>query len=422
MKELKTKGTNEKTLFFVAPSGLKVYLWNNPKRQNTYMSLTVKYGSRDTKFKCNNVEYEVPSGTAHYLEHLKFNMKDVKVSDLFFDLGLDYNAYTTTKNTTYEVYGNDNIYDGCKLLLDFVFDNYFTKALVENERNIILEEAKSKKDRPGFNFHQKTVENFYVNECYIPPVIGYEKDIKRISLEDISMVHDFFYRPENMFMVITGNFDPEKMEKVICDNEKDRKFNNIGKLEYSHPLETSKLKHKQYIVKDRKVKNTGGKLTIKTIVEEYKKVDQKDIYCALRVLLSANFGSTSDFYDQLILSGLASSLSTTVSIDLNTVNIEFNFSSEEPKKVFKLIKDKLKNMDFNEEDMIRIKRCIKASYILDYENIYNVADLLIASLINYDSHDDGFYEKFDKVNINQMKKIYKMVNLENYSEGIVSPE
>ena len=49
--------------------------------------------------KIDNVKYTVPSGTAHYLEHLKFNTSEGDVTALFSDLGCDSNAYTSTTET-----------------------------------------------------------------------------------------------------------------------------------------------------------------------------------------------------------------------------------------------------------------------------------------------------------------------------------
>ena len=215
MKEIKIKDTNEVVYTFNAPTGLPVYMWVNKDKSNVHISLTVKYGSTGTEFTCNKVKYSVPTGTAHYLEHIKFHLKDRDASDILYDLGCDSNAYTSLNETSFEVYANDNIYEASKILLDFVYDNYFTKKLVDNERGIILEECNSGKDDPDYEFFRATTSNYLVKSFHRNPVIGYEKDIKKISIDDVSLVHDFFYRPENMFMVVTGDFDPEQKMKII---------------------------------------------------------------------------------------------------------------------------------------------------------------------------------------------------------------
>ena len=69
MKEIKIKSVNEVIYNFNAPTGLPVYMWVNHDKSNVHISLNVKYGSTGINFKCNNVNYSVPSGTAHYLEH-----------------------------------------------------------------------------------------------------------------------------------------------------------------------------------------------------------------------------------------------------------------------------------------------------------------------------------------------------------------
>ena len=170
MKEITIKCSDEKILTFNTKSKLPVYMYVNEKKQNTYISLVVKYGSNYTEFKCNGVNYNVPTGTAHFLEHLKFHLKDNDVNDLFLDLGSDTNAYTSIRETVYEVFANENIYEATKLLLDFVYDDYFSKKILESERGIILEEANLKKDDITYEFYKeyvpKSIYSLYLSRLY----------------------------------------------------------------------------------------------------------------------------------------------------------------------------------------------------------------------------------------------------------------
>ena len=95
MKEIKINESNEILYTFNTSTNLPVYMWVNNKKKNTYMGLGVKYGSSGTNFKCNGSNYSVPTGIAHYLEHIKFYLKDADASELFVDMGCDTNAYTS---------------------------------------------------------------------------------------------------------------------------------------------------------------------------------------------------------------------------------------------------------------------------------------------------------------------------------------
>ena len=413
MKEIKIKSSGETIYTFNAPSGLPVYMWVNKAKTNVNMTLTVKYGSSGTNFTCAGVKYNVPTGTAHYLEHLKFNMKDKDVSELFYDLGCDSNAYTSIKETSFEVYANTNVNEACKLLLNFVYDNYFTKKLVDNERGIILEECNYGKDNPEYEFHRKCIESYLTKSTHRDPIIGYEKDIKKITIDDIALVHDFFYRPENMFLVITGNFDKDELEKVICENEKDRKFKDIGKIKIDIPKETKKMAETDIVVTSDKCSNTMGKYIIKSLLSDFKGKTKNEVLVSLRSIISINFGPTSDFYENLMQNGLASSFRSSVSFDDNVVGIFFSFVSDDPSKIFSLIDEKLKDIKITKEDISRIIKTSKTSSIMRYDNIYDVTGYLISSIIDDGKISDERHEIIQKLTPKKIMDIYKCVDINN---------
>ena len=54
------------------------------------------------------------------------------------------------------------------------------------------------------------------------------EDIKNITLEDVELVYNTFYHPENMFMIVTGNIDVyETMACIIEDIKNDLEKNNL---------------------------------------------------------------------------------------------------------------------------------------------------------------------------------------------------
>lgn len=422
MKEIKIKESNEVIYTFNTSTNLPVYMWVNEKKKNTFMSLGVKYGSIGTKFKCNNVLYTVPTGIAHYLEHIKFHLKDVDVSELFIDLGCDSNAYTSFKETVFEVYANDNIYDAVKLLLDYVYDDYFTKKIVDDERGIILEEINSNKDNPNYEFYMKFLNNFFINSNCKYPVAGTEKDVKEISLEDIKLVYDFFYRPENMFLVITGNFDPKKMEKEIMDNESKRKFKPLGKIAIIDEEETDKILKDKYELKSPNCKNTKARLTIKTSLKAFKGYKKEEITLALRCLASAKFGLASDFYENLMQNSLVTEFYTLVSFDAGVISFEFNYSSEKPNKVKDLIIDSLKNIKIDDEELNRVKKYINSQFIMKFDNIYNVASSMIYNIVENDTIEFKDISIVKSLTTKKINDIYKYVKKDNYIYGVLKPK
>ena len=421
MKEIKIKSANEVIYTFNAPTGLPVYMWINKDKTNVHMSLNVKYGSVGTDFTCNNIKYHVPTGTAHFLEHIKFYMKDANATELLYDLGCDSNAYTSLNETSFEVYANTNINEAACVLLDFVYDNYFTKKMVDAERKIILEECNSGKDDPEYDFFRKCTLSYFQKSNHRNPVIGYEKDINEITVDDVSLVHDFFYRPENMFMVITGNFDPLELEKVICENEKDRTFKDIGKVKITNPKEPRKFLENNIILESDKCSNTHAKYAIKSLLSDFKGLTKNEVLVALRCIISSNFGIASDFYEDIIQNGKATALRSTVSFDDGIVGINFNITSDNPDEVFKLIDEKLKKLELTKDDINRAKKNYKTTSIMRYDNIYSVSSYIIASIIDNGVLDDSRYDILNKLTIKKINDIYKCVDINNKMTAILKP-
>ena len=120
---------DEEFFYDVCDNGMPVYLWVNNKGNNFYATLNVKFGSVDTEFKVGNEKKwtVIPNGVAHFLEHIKFNMEDgTNAFDKFAKLGSNPNAFTTFDFTCYEVFGNSDLEENLKLLIDYVTGFYLT--------------------------------------------------------------------------------------------------------------------------------------------------------------------------------------------------------------------------------------------------------------------------------------------------------
>lgn len=421
MKEIKLNNGQEVVYSFTTKSKLPVYIWTNKDKTNVHLSLVVKYGSIGTTFKVNNINYSVPTGTAHYLEHIKFHLKDGDVSGRFYDLGCDSNAYTSLKETCYEVYANENIDDATRLLLDFVYDNYFTKKMIENERGIILEECNSNKDDPDYEFYIKTLQNYFVKSNFRNPVIGYENDIKSITVDDVSMIHEFFYRPENMFFVITGNVDPEHMKKIICENEHERVFKDIGKVEIINPKEPSSFNEKNMVIENKNVINKQGKYSIKIPEKVFKGYKKGEILVALRTLIFINFSPISNFYEYIIQNNHAVKFGSNVSYDDGIYGINFNILSDNPEEVFKFIDEQLHNMKITTDDIKREIKNSRASSIIRYDNIYSVSSYIIGSIIDDNELSDSRINYLKNLTVKKVKDIYSRIDLNNKMTAVLIP-
>ena len=179
MNEIEINTLNEKIYTAKLDNGLNVVMWVNNNSKMFYSTLSVNFGSINTKFKIGNKSYKVPYGIAHYIEHLKFNLSDdLTAHEVFNKMGCDTNAFTTFNYTNYLVMGTGNPVDATNKLLDFVETPYFTKKLVNKERGIIISESNMGLDDPYMLNMYGVLKNIFKREEDYSLITGKEEDIK----------------------------------------------------------------------------------------------------------------------------------------------------------------------------------------------------------------------------------------------------
>ena len=115
-------------------------------------------------------------------------------------------------------------------LLDFVNKPYFTNENVEKEKGIISEEIKMYDDLPDFKIEMKLRQNIYKTHPRRNDIAGTIEEITRITKEDLYKCYDSFYTPNNMFIIIAGNFDIKVAEKTIKDSLKTKEKQELPKV------------------------------------------------------------------------------------------------------------------------------------------------------------------------------------------------
>jgi zinc protease len=161
-------------------------------------------------------------GIAHFIEHMLFKGTSEhgvgEVSSLIERMGGDINAYTTFDHTVVHAtvlsqYANEALL----LLKQAVFDSIFDADEVENERQVIIEEIKRGNDDPGSILGHKVLEQVYAGTGYARPIYGSEESVNQISRQQISNFHKRWYVPENSFVVVCGDVEPDVYSSHISE-------------------------------------------------------------------------------------------------------------------------------------------------------------------------------------------------------------
>lgn len=176
------------------------------------MDMWVRVGSGD--------EPREIAGISHYLEHMLFKGTE-RLAVGQYDRNVEeaggyLNAATSTDYTHYYVTIPSAHFE--KTLNDFadvLMNSSIDPVEVESERLVILEEIRRKIDNPFGYLFDETMPALYENGPYMHPVIGYSESVKAITREQLHDHYQRFYAPDNMFLSIVGDVDPDAVRGQV---------------------------------------------------------------------------------------------------------------------------------------------------------------------------------------------------------------
>ncbi len=404
-------------------NGLKVYIVPKENTNGIYATLNIRFGSVNTEFVPNKRKrmIKVPLGVAHFLEHKMFEQKDDKDPFTFYsERGCDANANTSNYKTTYLFSGANSFYDNIKFLLDYVQEPYFTDENVEKEKGIIEQEINMYADDPFFKIYDGIIKNTFVKHPIRYPIAGTVEDVYKITKEDLYNCYNTFYHPSNMFLVITGNIDPKETINVIKINQDDKKFEEKKEIvvkQYDEPNNVAKEKEEVRMEIEIPKVGVGYKFDCSNINKNI-----YDIKTYISMLLDLKLGSTSLLGEKLKTSNLI-----THDLDITLINTDKHIlamiiaETKEVEKVLELIDNELKDLSIYEEELERKKKVRKSNTIYRSDSIYSINNKIVSDVMNFEKvvYDD--YKKIDKLNIKDMQKIIKEINLDNKTTYIIKP-
>ena len=408
MEQIKIKGIDEVIYFTTAKCGLPVYVWKNEYVKSFYLSLNVNYGSIHTEFSIDGKKYKVPDGIAHFMEHIKFNVdKDTTANDLFDPLGSDINAFTTFKYTSYLVYATSKLKENLNALLDYVFNPYFTKDMIKKEKGIIASEINMGKDQPYNRLYFAFNKAMYHKEKYKYLITGEVEDIKKIELEDIELIYDAFYHPKNMFLIVTGNVNPYEIEQMANDNLEQKEFGKYLVPKIINPKEPKYVVEKKVEIPFN-VEVEKAKVGLKIAKKKLKDFDDVKLNIMLNLILSNNFGDSSDLKDELLQNSIITYLSASRFVLSDYIVIDVTLESKILDEAIKRVIDALNNLKMDEADLKRKVNSSIATLVLNYEDVESVNNMIQSYLV--------YYKKL----IPNLKEIYESITLEEIKEVIDS--
>jgi zinc protease len=194
-----------KPLRFILDNGLTVLLQENHSAPVVALNMWVRVGSI--------YEGDAEAGISHVYEHMLFKgTKTRGVGEIAQEIegsGGDINAFTSFDHTVYHITLASRYLDtGLAVMADAIQHPAFDPEELCKEQEVVLEEIKRGEDIPSRKLTEALFATSYQHHPYRRPVIGSEQTVKNLGRDQILSFFNIWYVPNNMTLVVAGDFDP----------------------------------------------------------------------------------------------------------------------------------------------------------------------------------------------------------------------
>lgn len=413
MKKINLKGL-EMTLYQEElENGLKIYMLPYNNKKNYFISFATRFGSDTLSFKdSKGKSFTPPLGIAHFLEHKMFEQESGEDPFSFFSAsGTDSNASTSFDNTQYICYGTKEFAKNLRYLLHFVNSPYYTDHNVNKEKGIIAEEIKMYGDMPDFQLEMKLRECIYKNHPRRIDIAGTEEEINKITKEDLYACYSNFYVPNNMFILIVGNFDKEEALKIIRD---ELEYKKLAKLPTIKKIEEPTAVFKEEITINSPIEIPKLAIGLKVSTKSFKETDiEIDLY--LHMITSILFGASSEFRERVRQEKILSSMYTDWESLEDMRVFYFMASTKEPERLKKEVLEEFKNKSILESDFNRIKKVWIANEVRMIDNIDDTVGNLYDDIIKYKDIIPNKIDIIKNLKLKTMNDIVERIDFNNIS-------
>ncbi len=428
MNKTEYEQINETLYHEVLPNGLTVYLLPKNDYHKTYGLFSTNYGSIDNEFipYGEKEKVKVPDGIAHFLEHKLFEKEDGDVFQLFGKQGASANAFTSFTKTSYLFSTTDQVEKNLTTLIDFVQAPYFTEETVNKEKGIIGQEIQMYEDDPNWRMFFGILNNLYPTHPLHIDIAGTVESIDKITAQDLYTCYRTFYQPSNMVLFVVGKMEPEKLMKLIRENQEAKNFPPKQEIVRYFPENTKEIIKQSAleaaITRDKFVLGIKGLDTLPqegTELLRYK--------TAINLLFQMILGNTSRNYLARYNQGIIDdSFGFEFSLDREFHFADFSGDTDEPEKAAEKVKEIILGFaddpEVSETNLDLLKKKMLGQYFQSLNSIEYIANQFTQSLFG----DRTLFDLPEIIDSIQMKDVLAageaFISEEAFSEFYMRPK
>lgn len=413
MKKTDLKGLDVTCYTEKLSNGLEVYMLPYDNKKNYFISYATRFGSDILEF-LNSAGDKIkpPLGIAHFLEHKMFEQEDgIDPFAYFSESGTDSNASTSFDNTQFICYGTKNFSDNLRYLLKFVNSPYYTDENVNKEKGIIAEEINMYEDIPDFKLEMCLREIIYKKHPRRIDIAGTVDEINKITKEDLYNCYNNFYRPNNMFVLIVGSFNPKEALQMIKDELEKRPNNASPKV---NKIEEPESVYKKSITIKENIEVPKIAFGLKVPTKNLKISDlELDLY--LNILTTIIYGSSSEFRERTRQSKLISNIYTEWENLEDFRTFYLMASTTDPNMLLQEIKYELENIAISEKAFERIKKVWIANEVKMIDDINATVNNLYDDILKYHEVISNKIPTIRNMKLSKLNDLIKTIDFTNYS-------
>ena len=194
------------TMLVRLKNGLTVYIIRDSRFPLVCTRLFVGTGSAN--------ETAEQAGISHVLEHMVFKGTEKRpkgqVARDVESLGGYLNAATSFDKTWYITdMPAKHWKTGMDVVKDMAFHPSLDPAELEAEKDVIVSELKGGDDTPTRRLFEDLQVAGLAHTVYGRPIIGFEKTIRAVTVDDLRAYIRTWYQPQNMMLLVAGDIDPK---------------------------------------------------------------------------------------------------------------------------------------------------------------------------------------------------------------------
>ena len=402
-------------------NGLTIYLYEDKRKHTCIFDIITKFGGMSKDYKIDNKVYHFQDGIAHILEH--FLVECNKYGNFLDILGkkeMNTNASTSTKITRYYFVTVNNIEFGIKTILKSIYSPVFTEENLEKLKEPIYQEIRGKQTNKFYHEEIKVLDNCFHKLKY-RTIGGTLEEVKNTTIEDLKLVYETFYQPENQLVMIAGNFDKESVINTIKEEMKNYTFKK-------HQVEQLKIKEPKTVVYKKgeilfPTQEDFTEVTYKISLDHLDNITRLKLDFYLYYFSKMTTSYSSPLYKKLIKEKIITGelLKTVTEIDDYLLFSIGAYTKKEQDLVENILMT-YQNPIFDEEIFNLEKKNNILEIILRKENLSSMISPFIENVTLYDYPYPDTVEDIENFTLQEMQEIITSLDFSNYTIVSIHPK